>query len=126
MVIQVKAQTYIQNPTQAQAGASLIETMLGMALGLFLMLGCIQIYLAVQKTFNLQIAVAALQENGRFATHFLQEQIRMAGYANCDGNDHLVNTDLAIRGYQNALPDFLQGKVVKDTDSVVIGRCTMQ
>lgn len=106
-----------------QYGASLVEAMLACALGLFLISGFIQIYLAVQKTFTLQQAIVTIQENARFAIHFLNQDIRMAGYSGCDATTALTNNDLAIHGYQNNPPDFYKGKVLKDTDSIVIGRC---
>src|SRR5438874_879166 len=107
-----------------QSGMSLVEVMLASALGLFLILGFIQIYLSVQKTFNLQQEIIGIQESGRFAVHFLDERIRMAGYAHCDTKDNFINPDLAIRGYGKVLPDFLNGAgVKKGTDTVVIGEC---
>jgi len=109
-----------------QSGASLIELMLAVALSAFLMLGFIQVYLSVNKTFSLQQEVVNIQENARFSVHFLSENIREAGYANCDGSPDFTNPDLAIQGYQTTLPSYLQGKVLKDTDSIVIGRCVLQ
>ncbi len=109
-----------------QVGASLIEVMIACVLGSLLTLGLIQIYFATQKTFTLQQAIVFMQENARFANHFLTTTIRMAGYAACDAKSDLTNPDLAIHGYQNALPLALQGKILKDTDSVVIGRCDLQ
>lgn len=108
---------------KSQSGFSLIEVMLSTALGLFLIGGFIQIYLTVEKTFNLQQAITQIQENGRFAVHFLRERILMAGYEDCGASPSFVNADLAIQGYRNTLPGFLQSKALTNTDSVVIGRC---
>lgn len=107
-----------------QAGFTLLELMLACALSLFLLLGLMQIYLAVQKNFILQNALISIEENGRFAAHFLSRNIRLAGYAACVA-DRWVDQDLAIHGYQDNLPAYLQGKVVKGNDSVEIGRCQM-
>ncbi len=107
-----------------QSGMSLVEVMLASALGLFLMFGFIQIYLSVQKTFNLQQTIISIQESGRFAVHFLETKIRMAGYAYCDSKNNFVNADLAMHGYNKALPDFLKNNTVKkNTDVIVVGEC---
>ena len=107
-----------------QSGFSLVELMLATSLGLFLIVGLMQVYLSVEKTYRLQQAIIQLQDNGRFAIHFLSQHIRMAGYADCNGSDTFVNPDLAIRGYDRILPDFLKNKKpLKDTDSLAIGRC---
>jgi len=110
-----------------QSGMSLVEVMLASTLGLFLMFGFIQVYLTVQKTFHLQQAIVNIQENGRFAAHFLNESIRMAGYARCGAVDDFINTDLALHGYNTHLPDFLKDKLVKEgADSIVVGECILQ
>lgn len=107
-----------------QSGMSLVEVMLAMLLGLFLIAGFIQIYLSTQKTFYMQQALTELQENGRFAAHFLSENIRMAGYAYCDTKEKFVNTDLALQGYDKTLPIFLNAQLVKaGADTILIGSC---
>jgi len=111
------------NNLQKQLGATLIEVMLVCALSIFLIAGLIQIFLTTKKTFTAQAALAEIQENARFAIHFLQQNIRIAGYAHCDNSDNYLNQKLAIQGYENSLPDFLQGKVMQGTDSIIIGEC---
>src|SRR5689334_12994230 len=103
-----------------QNGMSLIEVMLAQALGLFLIFGLIQIYLTVQKTFHLQQAIVSLQENGRFAAHFLSESIRMAGFAHCSATDQWSDPGSALHGYGNNIPDFLRGIVKQGTDSLEV------
>lgn len=110
----------------SQTGISLVEVMLASALGLFLIFGFIQVYLSVEKTLHLQQAIISIQENGRFAEHFLKENIRMAGYAFCSPFDQFKNTDLAIRGYDKDLPVFLKNSVKKNTDSIEVGKCAVR
>lgn len=105
-----------------QAGMTLVEVMLACSLSLFLLLGLTQIYMAIKKTQIRQDAVLEVTENARFAEQLLVQDIRMAGYAGCEQGEP-VNQAQAIKGYQDNLPDFLQGKVKKDTDSLIIGRC---
>lgn len=109
-----------------QLGMSLVELLLAQALGLFLIFGLITVYLTVQKTFRLQQSIVSTQENGRFAAHFLNESIRMAGFAHCAPADTWVDQDAAIRGYGGNVPDFLRDIVKKDTDSLEVGECAIR
>ena len=106
-----------------QCGALLIEAMLACFLGVLLMASFIEIYLSVKKTLTLQKALIEIQENARFSAHFISQNIRLAGYADCDSSGIWVNKNLAIQGYQNNVPSFLTGKVLKNTDSIQLGEC---
>ncbi|HVV68883.1 MAG TPA: PilW family protein [Gammaproteobacteria bacterium] len=109
-----------------QQGITLVEVMLACALGLFLMAGLIQIGLAGKRTFTMQQAIINLQENGHYAVYFLNQHLRMAGYAGCESQPPFVKPESAIIGYENNLPAILQGKVVKGTDSVIVGGCYLE
>ena len=63
-----------------QAGLSLVELMIAMVIGLLLMLGVIQVFIASQAASRLSEGVARVQENGRFALDFLERDVRMAGH----------------------------------------------
>ncbi len=74
-----------------QAGLSLVELMIAMAIGLLLMLGVIQIFIASQAASRLSEGVARVQENGRFALDFLERDVRMAGHMGCvNDQGHIV------------------------------------
>ncbi len=124
----MKIKYYYCSPSilYAQKGTSLVELMLAYALGLFLLTGLTQAYLTIRRNSDMQQAITAAQENGRFAVNFLQQYIRMAGYSACDPTSSFVNQTLAIQGYENNLPDYLQGKVMTNTDSVSIGSCQVR
>lgn len=66
-----------------QAGLSLIEVMVAMAIGVILMLGIMQVFSASRATFSANEGLARVQENGRFAMQFLREDLRMAGHMGC-------------------------------------------
>ena len=66
-----------------QAGFSLVEIMIALLIGLFLMGGILQMFSASQQTYRMQSNLARLQENGRFALDFLARDIRTAGYWGC-------------------------------------------
>ncbi|MET4572302.1 type IV pilus assembly protein PilW [Stenotrophomonas rhizophila] len=66
-----------------QAGLSLVELMISLVIGLILMLGITQIFIASHSASRLSEGVARAQENGRFALEFLERDIRMAGHTGC-------------------------------------------
>ena len=66
-----------------QSGFSLIEIMIALLIGVFLLGGMLQIFSVSQQTYRMQSNLARLQENGRFALDFLAHDIRMVGYWGC-------------------------------------------
>lgn len=65
---------------QRQKGFSLIELLIALTLGLLLMAGILQIFLASKQTYSTNNALSRVQESGRFAIGFLTDDIRHAGY----------------------------------------------
>lgn len=95
-----------------QEGLSLVELMVAMLIGLFLISGVVKIFVDSKKTYSFQQSLARIQENGRMALEFLGRDIRMAGYAGCASGDYssvtntlnnsnLINYDFSrgVRGY---------------------------
>ncbi|MFN3594673.1 MAG: PilW family protein [Thiobacillaceae bacterium] len=66
-----------------QAGLSLIELMIAIAIGLMLVAAMGYLYVGQRQTWRALEAVARLQENGRFALELLGRDLRMAGYGGC-------------------------------------------
>jgi len=66
-----------------QKGLTLVEIMIALLLGLFLLTGVIQIFIGSKQSYRMQENISRMQENGRFALHFLKKDIRMAGYWGC-------------------------------------------
>lgn len=66
-----------------QNGITMIEVMVAMALSLIILAGVMHIFINNKQTYRVQEAFARLQESGRFATHFITKDLRMAGYAGC-------------------------------------------
>lgn len=64
-------------------GLSLIELLVSMVLGLTLATGVVQIYAGSNTTERDREARQRIQENGRFASNFLSQEVRMAGYLGC-------------------------------------------
>ena len=96
-----------------QSGFSLIEIMIALSIGVFLLGGIVQIFSASQQTYRMQRNLARLQENGRFALDFLARDIRMAGYWGCLNG---MSTDIA--GADN---NAVAGDSIDDgTDTIVL------
>ncbi|WP_405119018.1 PilW family protein [Pseudomonas leptonychotis] len=66
--------------TIQQAGLSLIELMIAMALGIFLILGVTQIYIDNKKSYSFQQSQSENQEGSRYSLLFLQQELAKAGY----------------------------------------------
>lgn len=63
-----------------QGGLSLVELMIALALSSFLILGIAQVYLDNQRTYLFQQGQLQNQENRRFVSLFLQQELNRAGY----------------------------------------------
>lgn len=63
-----------------QQGVSLIELMVAMVIGCFLILGVTQIFISNQKSYLFQQGQVGNQENGRFALGLLSQELSKAGY----------------------------------------------
>ncbi len=66
-----------------QTGMSLIELMVAMGLGVFLILGVVNVFLANKESTQVETSLARLQENGRIALDMLVSDIRDANYIGC-------------------------------------------
>ncbi len=63
-----------------QRGLSLIEVLIALMLGVFLLGGVIQIFIINRQTYRTQENLSRLQEDGRFALDLLNRYVRLAGY----------------------------------------------
>ena len=68
---------------RSSKGVSLIELMVAITIASLLTLGLIQIFGATRVSTQMQEGLSRVQENGRFATQFLQRQLRMVGFMGC-------------------------------------------
>ena len=74
-----------------QKGMTLIELMIALTLSLILMAGVLQIFIGNKQTYNVQDAMARLQESGRFAMRFITKDLRMAGFTGCASINSAIN-----------------------------------
>lgn len=66
-----------------QAGVTLIELMVAIAISSLLILALVEVFAASRTAYQLSAGMARTQENGRFAIDILQRDLRMAGHAGC-------------------------------------------
>lgn len=66
--------------SSAISGFSLIELMVALTLGLLLVAAAASLFVNGRSNFRQDVAVSALQDNGRFASAQLEEDAAMAGY----------------------------------------------
>lgn len=77
-----------------QSGFSLIELMVAMVIGLFILLGVVMVYISSLRSQTTSEAVARVQESGRFANLVLSREIRQAGFQSaCQGVNSLLKDD---------------------------------
>lgn len=79
-----------------QQGMTLIELMVSMVIGLFLVLGAVTVYSQGRKNYTANEGIARLQENMRFAINVLEPDIRLSGYWGMHADRQLVDTDAGI------------------------------
>lgn len=65
---------------RTQSGLSLIELMVAMLIGSFLILGITEIFINNQKSYLFQQSQMGNQENGRFTLTVLEQELSKAGY----------------------------------------------
>jgi type IV pilus assembly protein PilW len=126
---------------------TLIELMVALAIGAFLMIGAMTVFMQSRTTFRVTESVSRLQENARFALDALEPDIRMAHYwglttrsskvvnraapaaaagpgpATC-GNNWTINLDAAIAGTNNSYTWGCAGQapVEVNADTLVVRR----
>jgi len=65
---------------QLEKGFSLVELMIALVLGLFLIGGVISVFIGSSQSFNANEALSRVQENGRFAIELIAQDVRNTGY----------------------------------------------
>lgn len=118
---------------QQQHGFSVIELMVGLCVGLLLVVMVFEIASSSNQNYRANDAQAYLQNNGRFATDYLERAIRRAGYFGCIGDPTLITNQLntGAAGYNAALHNYttpIQGSanssgaggIVTGTDTITV------
>ncbi|MGZ8199784.1 MAG: PilW family protein [Methylosarcina sp.] len=74
-----------------QAGMTLIELMIALLIGAFLLGGMLQIFLGTKRSYRMAEGVSRMQENARFAMDLMGQDIRMAGFRGCNSQTAITN-----------------------------------
>lgn len=99
-----------------QKGVTIVELMVALALGLFLLGGVITIYVSSKQAYRTSDALTRVQDNGRFAMELISRDLRSVGYkgkclndvnvlldtSHADYRADLFDLDDAIAGWENA------------------------
>lgn len=87
----------LQTNLKQQQGLSLVELMIAMTLGLFLIWGVMQSFLTSRQVYDMQQALSRIQENTRMAQEFIAYDIRNAGDYGCASGDSFMRGAADIR-----------------------------
>ncbi|MEK8049624.1 PilW family protein [Ideonella sp. DXS22W] len=71
---------------------TLVELMVGLVIGLFVVAVMGSVYIGSRTTFAAQESTGRVQENGRFAMDAISQDLRMSGFRGCLGQSAVVNT----------------------------------
>lgn len=76
-----------KHPRVFQQGLSLVELMVALVLGLFVVGSLVALYINTKETYLMTENMSRLQENGRIALTMMARDIRWADYRTCVTND---------------------------------------
>jgi len=85
-----------QRTIKQMRGYSIIEFMVAITLGAMLVVGVSSVYLSNKTTYNIQDALARMQENGRYAKLYLAQVLRMASFQGCNNQNIISMNNLVI------------------------------
>lgn len=102
-----------------QSGLSLIELMISVVLGLLLVAGAMQIFLANTQAFRLQDNISGAQESGRLALEIVLADLRRAGvdYAKADGGATILH---GIKGKNGSAATAAIPGLLNNSDEITI------
>ena len=105
------------NRRSNQAGITIVELMVALAISMFILSGVITVFVANKQNYRVQQNMAAIQDNGRFAIDMLSRNVRMSGYQGVDAFDWVLGTLLnSIDGTDNTAVAGLMA----DTDTLTV------
>ncbi len=119
-----------------QNGFSVVELMVALLLGLFLVGGVTGMYISSKETYRMTDNLSRLQESLRFSLEFISQDVRMAGYLPCRFPPTVTNAisgsgsswfldyfNFGIRGYEggaSTFPTEVASNVVAGSDAIAI------
>lgn len=117
-----------------QHGLTLVELLIALAIGLFLVGAIAALYVNTRSSFTYSNEVARIQETGRFALDTISRDIRMAGYNGCSRSvttlsvvnnssaNPLLDITTPIRGFEGgSLPSVLTAAgAINASDALIL------
>lgn len=91
-------QGWLTNMRRYQAGLSIVELMIAMALSLLLGVGIFQVFISNQQSARLTQALTQVQDTGRLTLDMMSRDIRNADYWGCASNVSRVNNKIDTTG----------------------------
>jgi type IV pilus assembly protein PilW len=89
---------------KSQSGLTLIELMIALLIGAFLLAGVVQIFIDTRQTYRVGEGLSRLQENARFALELLTRDVRMSGYQGCPALKTITPSVIALPQSPNPNP----------------------
>jgi type IV pilus assembly protein PilW len=86
-----------------QRGFNLIELMIGMVLGIFMMIGIVNLFLSNRQTFESNQGIFQIQESMRMAFEILSRDLRHTGFTPCGNQNRVANVLNPISANGNLL-----------------------
>lgn len=79
-----------------QQGLTLVEMMVALVIGMLVLTGVVQMFIANKETYRAQDGLARVQETGRFAVYLLATDIAGGGNLGCAGRNHTPVYSVAV------------------------------
>ncbi|WP_447554338.1 PilW family protein [Vreelandella sp. EE22] len=91
-----------------QAGFTLVELLVAMVIGVLVILGATQLFIASQQSYRITTALANMQDTGRFALETLSRELRQTDFkGGCVANQ--INVSIRGQGNTSSPAPALQG-----------------
>lgn len=96
------------NKVNRSVGFSLVELLIAIALGAFLVLGVVNVFTATKQSSVVENALARIQENGRLAIELVSADLHKAHYSGCNSVGGIVDVVATgvnfdgVRGFERA------------------------
>lgn len=95
----------LHSSTRSQHGMSLVELLVALTIGLFLMGAVGAIYVATSNSSRSSTLESQMNEDASLALEMLQQQIRLAGYSSFDGAGARNFQGIGVRGCDGGFSD---------------------
>lgn len=97
---------------RAQGGFSLVELMVALAIGVFLIAGAATVFAKTRDLYRTNEAISRLQESARYAMSVIEADVRMASYWGLNSRADLIdNTRSPGQGLPAEIPAALAGGI---------------